>query len=130
MVLSNSATPGIPKILTIDTCIHDGWLYFHDSYFSNEFLYLFFKYIQPQLVSQGNGSIFINLKTDIVKDFSLLIPQKDELYNFQKIIHPLFNKLLSNSSQIHTLEKLRDTLLPKLMSGEVLIIDKNGAKWL
>jgi type I restriction enzyme S subunit len=29
LVLSNSATPGIPKILGVDTCIHDGWLYFH-----------------------------------------------------------------------------------------------------
>ena len=28
LVLSNSATPGIPKILDVDTCIHDGWLYF------------------------------------------------------------------------------------------------------
>ena len=28
LVLSNSATPGIPKILDLDTCIHDGWLYF------------------------------------------------------------------------------------------------------
>lgn len=31
LVLSNSATPGLPKILDIDTCIHDGWLYFPSS---------------------------------------------------------------------------------------------------
>jgi type I restriction enzyme S subunit len=121
LVLSNSATPGIPKILTIDTCIHDGWLYFQDAYFSNEFLYLFFKYIHPQLVSQGNGSIFINLKTDIVKCFPLYIPKKEQLDDFQKTIYPLFSKLLSNSTQIRTLEKLRDILLPKLMGGEVRV---------
>jgi type I restriction enzyme S subunit len=119
LVLSNSATPGIPKILMLDTCIHDGWLYFQNSYFSNEFLYLFFKYIHPQLVSQGNGSIFINLKTDIVKCFPLYIPKKDQLLDFQETIYPLFNKLLSNSAQINTLENLRNALLPKLMSGEV-----------
>ncbi len=38
LVLSNSATPGIPKILQLDSCIHDGWLHFPKSYFSNEFL--------------------------------------------------------------------------------------------
>lgn len=45
LVLSNSATPGLPKILDIDTCIHDGWLYFPSSKFSNEYLYLYFKHI-------------------------------------------------------------------------------------
>ena len=41
LVLSNSATPGIPKILSIDTCIHDGWLYFPQSQFTNEWLYCY-----------------------------------------------------------------------------------------
>ncbi len=35
LVLSNSATPGLPKILQVDTCIHDGWLHFPKSHFSN-----------------------------------------------------------------------------------------------
>ena len=66
LVLSNSATPGIPKILDIDTCIHDGWLYFPASKFSNEYLYLYFKHIRNNLVALGNGSVFTNLKTDIL----------------------------------------------------------------
>ncbi|MBQ3641381.1 restriction endonuclease subunit S, partial [bacterium] len=43
LVLSNSATPGIPKILDLDTYIHDGWLYLPKSQLSNEYLYLLFK---------------------------------------------------------------------------------------
>lgn len=43
LVLSNSATPGVPKILDVDSCIHDGWLYFPKSKFSKEYLYLYFK---------------------------------------------------------------------------------------
>lgn len=43
LVLSNSATPGVPKILDVDSCIHDGWLYFPESKFSKEYLYLYFK---------------------------------------------------------------------------------------
>ena len=42
LVLSNSATPGVPKILDVDSCIHDGWLYFPESKFSKEYLYLLF----------------------------------------------------------------------------------------
>ena len=37
LVLSNSATPGIPKFLAVDTCIHDGWLHFPSSKVSNEY---------------------------------------------------------------------------------------------
>jgi len=41
--------------------------------------------------------------------------------NFQAKTEHLFNKIKKNQSQIRTLEKLRDTLLPKLMSGEVRV---------
>ena len=119
LVLSNSATPGIPKILQVDSCIHDGWLHFSKSYFSNEFLYLLFKRIRPELLIQGNGSIFTNLKTDILKEYEVPVPNEEELIAFQKTIESIFEKLLFNANQIRTLEKLRDTLLPKLMSGEV-----------
>lgn len=121
LVLSNSATPGIPKILQVDSCIHDGWLHFQKSYFSNEFLYLLFLYIRPQLLMQGNGSIFTNLKTDILKEFVLPIPDEKSLADFQLQVCSIFEKLLSNSKQIQTLENLRDTLLPKLLSGEVRV---------
>ena len=121
LVLSNSATPGIPKILQVDTCIHDGWLHFPKSKFSNEFLYLFFKGIRQELENMGNGSIFTNLKTDILKEFTLKLPEKIILDNFQIKVMPIFDRLLSNTKQIRILEKLRDSLLLKLMSGEVKI---------
>ena len=57
LVLSNSATPGVPKILDVDSCIHDGWLYFPESKFSKEYLYLYFKYIRQQLVNLRYSTI-------------------------------------------------------------------------
>ena len=121
LVLSNSATPGIPKILQVDSCIHDGWLHFPKSHFSNEFLYLLFKRIRPELLNQGNGSIFTNLKTDILKEYPIPIADNKSLGFFDEQVKPIFEKLLKNSTQIITLEKMRDTLLPKLMSGEISI---------
>lgn len=121
LVLSNSATPGIPKILQVDTCIHDGWLHFPKSYFSKEFLYLLFKSIREELISHGNGSIFTNLKTDILKDYKIPIPEISQLQVFQKSIELMFEKILKNSNQIRILEKVRDTLLLKLVNGEVRV---------
>ena len=119
LVLSNSATPGLPKILDIDTCIHDGWLYFPSSKFSNEYLYLYFKYIRNNLVALGNGSVFTNLKTDILKNYPTNLPTDDVLNKFDKIVKPIFSMILSKTRESKRLIEIRDTLLPKLMSGEL-----------
>ena len=119
LVLSNSATPGIPKILDLDTCIHDGWLYFTKSKLSNEFLYLLFKEIRPQLINLGNGSIFTNLKTDILKKFEIPLPSQEILDKFQVIIQLMFDKMLLTQRETKQFEETRDSLLPKLMSGEI-----------
>jgi type I restriction enzyme S subunit len=123
LVLSNSATPGIPKILSVDTCIHDGWLYFPQSKFSNEFLYLFFKHIRQKLVALGNGSVFTNLKTDILKAFPVTYPGEEVLTRFDEIVVPLFHKMEMTTNESRTLTALRDTLLPKLLSGELRVRD-------
>ncbi len=128
LVLSNSATPGIPKILCVDTCIHDGWLYFPKSLFSNEFLYLFFRYIREDLVALGNGSVFTNLKTDILKAFPVVYPGEKVLKQFDELILPLFRKMEVMAQESASLAELRDTLLPRLMSGELSVADLGDGK--
>lgn len=119
LVLSNSATPGIPKILDVDTCIHDGWLYFPQSELSKYYLYLFFKHIRKELVSLGNGSVFTNLKTDILKAFPATKADETTLKEFDALVAPLFNAMLNADRENFKLAAIRDSLLPKLMSGEI-----------
>lgn len=121
LVLSNSATPGLPKILDIDTCIHDGWLYFPLSKFSNEYLYLYFKHIRDNLIALGNGSVFTNLKTDILKNYPTCLPTEDVLKEFDGLVQPIFSMILSKTREIKRLSEIRDTLLPKLISGELYV---------
>lgn len=125
LVLSNSATPGLPKILDIDTCIHDGWLYFPSSKFSNEYLYLYFRHIRDNLVALGNGSVFTNLKTDILKNYPTNLPTGDVLSKFDEVIKPMFSMILSKTRESKRLLEIRDSLLPKLMSGELDVSDIN-----
>lgn len=119
LVLSNSATPGIPKILDVDTCIHDGWLYFPKSELSKYYLYLFFKHIRKELVSLGNGSVFTNLKTDILKAFPATKADETTLKEFDALVAPLFDAMLNADRENFKLTTMRDVLLPKLMSGEI-----------
>ena len=119
LVLSNSATPGIPKFLDVDSCIHDGWLYFLNSELSGEFLYLLFAHIRPQLVSLGNGSVFTNLKTDILKNYPVVFPDHETLCRFDEIVKPMFGQMLTITRENDKLSEIRDSFLPKLLSGEV-----------
>lgn len=123
LVLSNSATPGVPKILDVDSCIHDGWLYFPKSKFSNEYLYLYFKYIRQQLVNLSNGSVFNNLKTDILKGYPTILPDEETLHRFDEIVKPMFLQMQNLTRESHRLADTRDAILPQLMSGELDVSD-------
>ena len=122
LVLSNSATPCIPKFLGLDTCIHDGWLYFPNAKLSKEYLYLLFKNNRQEILSQGNGSVFLNLKTDILKSHLICLPNCIEKMNcFNMIVKAIFKNIENCSFEIKRLATLRDTLLPKLMNGEIKV---------
>lgn len=80
---------------------------------------LFFLQIRPKLVALGNGSVFTNLKTDILKSYPISKPPKEVLEEFDNIVKPLFSTILLNTRQNNHLICVRDSLLPKLMSGEI-----------
>ena len=125
LVLSNSATPGVPKILDVDSCIHDGWLYFPESKFSKEYLYLYFKYIRQQLINLSNGSVFNNLKTDILKAYPTILPDTETLRRFDDIVQPIFLQMKNLTRESHKLTNMRDAFLPKLMSGKLDVSNIN-----
>ena len=76
LIVSNSATPGLPKIMKIEACVHDGWLIIDQirDCVLKEYLYYSFINIRRNLSNQANGSVFQNLKTEIVKNFEIKIP--------------------------------------------------------
>lgn len=124
IVLSNSATPGLPRLIEFDTCIHDGWLHFPTiQRFNRYILYLLFLDIKEHLIQQGNGSVFTNLKTDILKAQLIKLPPIDVENGFSSQITPWFEQIRLNTEENIYLTSLRDTLLPKLISGAVRVKD-------
>ena len=120
LVVSNSATPGIPKFIMVDTCVHDGWLVLNE-YEDKLRYYLYFLIvkIRRELINLAYGSVFNNLKTDTLKNYEISKPDDNQLDKFNKIANPIMEKIDSNTKEIMMLSKLRDTLLTKLMSGEI-----------
>jgi len=86
------------------------------------FLYLTMKSYNDLLHSMASGgTATLNLNTGNFSKIPVPYPGDKFLVDFQVQVEPFFDKIFANQSQIRTLEKLRDMLLPKLMSGEVRI---------
>ena len=76
LIITNSASPGIPIFLGEDMCLHDGFLYFEkiDDNIIPMYLYYYFLANRAKLVKQGNGSVFVNLKKEILENTEINIP--------------------------------------------------------
>ena len=87
LILSNSATPGIPKFLGIEACIHDGWLLLRNFRgLDKQFAYYLLLTQREALIGQGNGSVFTNLKTEILKNHEVTIPPLDEQHRIAEFL--------------------------------------------
>ena len=84
-------------------------------------LYSYFFLKTLDLNSFNAGSAVPTLNRNHVHEERVLIPPADLIARFETTAFPLFQKIRQNEKQIKGLERLRDTLLPKLMSGEVRV---------
>lgn len=128
LILSNSATPGIPMIMKIDACVHDGWLIFNEfREVTKEYMFHFLTENRIGILSLSNGSVFRNLKTDILKNYKIIVPSGDVVARVDDIFKSINNSIDNIENQIITLTKIRDEILPKLMSGEIRVpLDEEG----
>ena len=98
--------------------------YLPKSYF-REYTYLSLKnYNYARLGSTSSIATAVNSK--IIKNMKLLIPPVTIISEFNKRINPLFNAIRIYENEIRNLSKIRNTLLPELMSGELKINDINN----
>jgi len=90
-------------------------------------LYLFMFMNYPTNVnlirSKSNSGVQVNLSTDTIKETQVLIPSKEIMNVFRKYTKHAFDKIFIKNLEIKKLYNLRDTLLPKLISGDLTIPD-------
>lgn len=85
------------------------------------YLYLKSREFKEYLESSADGSVQANFGPTHLRTIKIIIPPNHTLEKFENAISPFYERINNNYSQIQTLEKLRDTLLPKLMSGEIRV---------
>ena len=122
LIVSNSATPGIPKFVELNACVHDGWLILdkYDSYYKY-YLFYVIKMVRYNLLYLASGSIFKNLKTDYLKTLPTLVPDIKILQRFDEKIERIMKHILKTEREINELIELRDNILPLLMNGQVTL---------
>ena len=140
--LSNSSAKLLPKFSTVISargtvgkyCILSKPMAFSQSNYGIRpkftncffFTYLLIAHSVDKLQSAAYGSVFDTITTNTFKGHYIILPIEDYIREFENMVSPIFIKMLNNRHQIRTLEKLRDTLLPKLMSGEVRVNNIEG----
>ncbi|MDA3811102.1 MAG: restriction endonuclease subunit S [Spirochaetaceae bacterium] len=89
------------------------------------FLFCFFKDQEnfKKIVEIAGGSAQPNISTSGIESVQCVIPKNDTLIKFVEIVHPYFEKWILNYKQSNILSNLCETLLPKLISGEISIFD-------
>ena len=85
----------------------------------HNFLYKTIDLGLDRLLEKTTGSVFPSLSSPDIKGFSVLKPSKDVLDEYERTSEPLLKRIQQNHRQSRTLATLRDTLLPKLLNGEL-----------
>ncbi|KDC52573.1 restriction endonuclease subunit S [Pseudoalteromonas fuliginea] len=83
--------------------------------------FMFYHLKALDFAAMNVGSAVPSMTTKVLNSLELLFPSVEVLYKFDRVIEDYFNKIDFNKLNINQLESLRNTLLPKLISGELQI---------
>ena len=82
-------------------------------------LYTVFSLREKLDMFNGEGTVFGSINRDALNSMPIIIPPKDEMDRFEEVVAPMDAAIRNNYEEICRLEAIRDTLLPRLMSGEL-----------
>ena len=127
VILSFKLTVGRLGITTEEMVTNEAIAHFkldENSLISKEYLYLYLKNFNYEELG-STSSIAKAINSKIVKKIPVLIPSNNKMKEYKELFENIFNEIKSNQLEINNLTKLRDTLLPKLMSGEIDVSEIN-----
>ena len=119
-ILFTSRAPiGYISIAQNDICTNQGFKSLVPKKAGTCFLYCFLKYVTPEIENKSTGSTFKEASGALMKSLQVIMPDQKVFEEFEEIVSPLFARIESLEKENFRLSLLRDTLLPRLMSGEL-----------
>lgn len=121
-LISVRAPVGDKNMAAIDCCIGRGVAAIKHKSQSRSFTYAFVSHIEKKLGDSGSsGTVFSSINQNELKKVSFVAPPPELIEAFHKLVDPIDQKIEALSGEINSLSALRDTLLPKLLSGEIAL---------
>ncbi len=112
------------NVAHIDCCIGRGIAAIHSKNNHQSFvLYTMFSLKKQLDVFNGEGTVFGSINRKSLNEMPILIPSSEKLDEFETLVAPMDAAIRNNYDEICRLVQLRDSLLPKLMSGELDVSD-------
>jgi hypothetical protein len=122
LLLTSRATIGEVAISTKDACTNQGFITIIPNLkFSVYFLYGWLSTKIPTIKLLASGSTFPEISKSNFRGLDFVVPSGQILKDHEILISPIYKKIENNIFQIQSLTKTRDTLLPKLMSGQLCV---------
>ena len=121
VLFSSRAPIGYVSIAKNEICTNQGFKSVVPKEAGTAFIYYFLKTSTKDIENKATGSTFKEASGALMKSLPTIIPTKSVLYGFEQIMEPIFRKQETIEDESRRLAQLRDTLLPKLMSGELKV---------
>lgn len=116
------ATLGQISRLEIDSCANQSVVgVLGSDKIPSEYSYFWMKHIIKDIMTWQSGGAHQHINKQNINDSEILIPENRILENYINIVRPIFDKISSSCFEISSLSKIRDSLLPKLMSGKIIV---------
>jgi type I restriction enzyme S subunit len=123
-LMSVRAPVGDLNVAHTNCCIGRGLATIHSKNNRQSFVLYTMLSLKKQLdVFNGEGTVFGSINRISLNEMPLLIPSSEKIDEFEALVAPMDAAVRNNYDEICRLEQLRDTLLPKLMSGELDVSD-------
>jgi type I restriction enzyme S subunit len=120
ILMSVRAPVGDLNVAHTDCCVGRGLAAIHSKTNRQSFmLYTMFSLKKRLDVFNGEGTVFGSINRSSLNDIPVLIPSNGAIENFERIVAPMDAAIRNNYDEICRLQEIRDSLLPKLMSGEI-----------
>ena len=123
ILLSVRAPVGDINVANENCCIGRGLAAIHSKDNHQSFLlYTMYSLKEKLGIYNAQGTVFGCINRDALNDLEIVIPPKDVIDKFEKIASSLDAKIAEKNAESTHLTQIRDTILPKLMSGEIKVI--------
>ncbi len=129
LLMSSRAPIGYLAIAQIELAVNQGYIAMLPGGRLPVLFLLFWCRMNMEVIKgRANGSTFMEISKKAFRPISALVPSAEVLAAFEQVVGPLFERLVANERQAQTLTQLRDTLLPRLISGQLRLPEAETAQ--